>query len=311
MVIHLLDERGSLHLDDAVVEYFPEFGRNGKEGVTLRQILTHRAGHPGRAATCTSTSISSPTGSASSPLLCDAQPLSVPGRRLAYHALTGGLRSRRGRAARHREGHPPRPPRGHPRPARLRDVRLRRRPRRASARWRRTPSPASPPFPPQSWPLERALGLGMREATDAVERPPVPHRHRPLGQHHRHRERGVPLLPAPARTKGSSTASASSSAARCGARCGAVVPRDRLVPRHARPLRHGLHAGRATLHALRAQYAEARSGTSGSPTSSRGPIRSGEISVGLMTSGKPFITPGQIAWLRVARTISRVCARPA
>jgi hypothetical protein len=35
------------------------------------------------------------------------------------------------------------------------------------------------------------------------------------------------------------------------------------------------------------------------------------ISVGLMTSGKPFITPGQISWLRVARTISRVCARAA
>ena len=34
-----------------------------------------------------------------------------------------------------------------------------------------------------------------------------------------------------------------------------------------------------------------------------------DISVGLMTSGKPFITPGQISWLRVARTISRVCPR--
>ncbi|HEY6459597.1 MAG TPA: serine hydrolase domain-containing protein, partial [Polyangiaceae bacterium] len=33
------------------------------------------------------------------------------------------------------------------------------------------------------------------------------------------------------------------------------------------------------------------------------------ISVALMTSGKPFITPGQIAWLRVARTIARVCPR--
>jgi len=30
------------------------------------------------------------------------------------------------------------------------------------------------------------------------------------------------------------------------------------------------------------------------------------ISVGFMTSGKPFITPGQIAWLNVARTIARV-----
>ena len=28
------------------------------------------------------------------------------------------------------------------------------------------------------------------------------------------------------------------------------------------------------------------------------------ISVGLMTSGKPFITPGQLAWVNVARTIA-------
>ena len=26
-----------------------------------------------------------------------------------------------------------------------------------------------------------------------------------------------------------------------------------------------------------------------------------------MTSGKPFITPGQLAWLNVARTISKRC----
>jgi len=33
-----------------------------------------------------------------------------------------------------------------------------------------------------------------------------------------------------------------------------------------------------------------------------------DLSVGLMTSGKPFITPGQLVWLNVARTISRVTA---
>ena len=31
------------------------------------------------------------------------------------------------------------------------------------------------------------------------------------------------------------------------------------------------------------------------------------LSVGLMTSGKPFITPGQITWLNVARTIAKRC----
>jgi CubicO group peptidase (beta-lactamase class C family) len=33
------------------------------------------------------------------------------------------------------------------------------------------------------------------------------------------------------------------------------------------------------------------------------------LSVGLMTSGKPFITPGVLRWLGVPRTIARVCSR--
>ena len=35
-----------------------------------------------------------------------------------------------------------------------------------------------------------------------------------------------------------------------------------------------------------------------------------DISVGLMTSGKPFITPGQLWWLAIPRTIARLCKRP-
>src|SRR5688572_29035742 len=31
MVVHLLDERGLIHLDDPVAEYLPEFGVNGKD----------------------------------------------------------------------------------------------------------------------------------------------------------------------------------------------------------------------------------------------------------------------------------------
>jgi len=32
-----------------------------------------------------------------------------------------------------------------------------------------------------------------------------------------------------------------------------------------------------------------------------------DLSVALLTSGKPFITPGQIAWVNVARTIAKHC----
>ncbi|MBP5531874.1 MAG: beta-lactamase family protein, partial [Lentisphaeria bacterium] len=39
-----LVERGTLKLDAPVAEYWPEFAANGKEKITLRDVLTHRAG---------------------------------------------------------------------------------------------------------------------------------------------------------------------------------------------------------------------------------------------------------------------------
>ncbi|MEI9991822.1 MAG: serine hydrolase domain-containing protein [Rhizomicrobium sp.] len=41
---HMLAERGLLDLDAPVTTYWPAFGRNGKEGVTVADLLTHRAG---------------------------------------------------------------------------------------------------------------------------------------------------------------------------------------------------------------------------------------------------------------------------
>lgn len=46
MVVHLLDQRGQLHIDDPVAEYIPEFGAHGKDRIRLRDLLTHRAGIP-------------------------------------------------------------------------------------------------------------------------------------------------------------------------------------------------------------------------------------------------------------------------
>jgi CubicO group peptidase (beta-lactamase class C family) len=37
-------ETGVLGLDDSVVKYIPEFGARGKEGITIRHLLTHMAG---------------------------------------------------------------------------------------------------------------------------------------------------------------------------------------------------------------------------------------------------------------------------
>ncbi|MBN1447973.1 MAG: serine hydrolase, partial [Bacteroidetes bacterium] len=39
-----LYEEGRLHLDSTVTSYLPEFGNNGKEGITIRQLLTHSSG---------------------------------------------------------------------------------------------------------------------------------------------------------------------------------------------------------------------------------------------------------------------------
>lgn len=39
-----LVERGEVRLNDPVAKYLPEFGQNGKEDVTVRQLLTHHSG---------------------------------------------------------------------------------------------------------------------------------------------------------------------------------------------------------------------------------------------------------------------------
>lgn len=90
MLVHLLDDRGRVHLDDAVVEYIPEFGQHGKHTITIRHILTHRAGIPTVPGTEYDLDLLVRPGEIVR-LLCEARPMSVAGRQLAYHALTGGF----------------------------------------------------------------------------------------------------------------------------------------------------------------------------------------------------------------------------
>ncbi|MCX7001179.1 MAG: serine hydrolase [Candidatus Sumerlaeota bacterium] len=44
--VMILIEEGKIRLDDPVARYLPEFGANGKETVTVRQLLTHTSGFP-------------------------------------------------------------------------------------------------------------------------------------------------------------------------------------------------------------------------------------------------------------------------
>ncbi len=47
VAIGQLLERGKLQLDDPIARFIPEFGNRGKEGITLRQVLTHTGGFRG------------------------------------------------------------------------------------------------------------------------------------------------------------------------------------------------------------------------------------------------------------------------
>jgi len=90
MIIHLLDQRHLIHLDDPVCEYIPEFGVRKKQWITLRHVLTHRAGIPNLPpGSMELDRLADPLGIVQ--LLCDTEPEWRPGRRLAYHAISGGF----------------------------------------------------------------------------------------------------------------------------------------------------------------------------------------------------------------------------
>src|SRR6266568_1735342 len=39
-----LEEQGKIRLNDPVAKYIPDFGKNGKEQITIRQLVTHFSG---------------------------------------------------------------------------------------------------------------------------------------------------------------------------------------------------------------------------------------------------------------------------
>lgn len=90
MVIHWLDQRNLLRLDDPVCEYLPEFGCHGKDAITIRHVLAHRAGIPNLPPNAMDLALLDRPNEVVR-LLCDAKLTSIPGRQLAYHAITGGF----------------------------------------------------------------------------------------------------------------------------------------------------------------------------------------------------------------------------
>lgn len=88
-LIHLLDERGLLHIGDPVAEYLPEFARNDKSDITIGHLLSHRAGIPNAPKEAL---VLDDLGNweAQRELIYASKPLARAGKRQAYHAVSGG-----------------------------------------------------------------------------------------------------------------------------------------------------------------------------------------------------------------------------
>jgi CubicO group peptidase (beta-lactamase class C family) len=86
---HILASRGLLDLDAPVVQYWPEFGQQGKQGITVAMLLAHQAGLP---------AVREPVPAGAFydwdlmvERLAAEAPFWEPGTRNGYHALTFGF----------------------------------------------------------------------------------------------------------------------------------------------------------------------------------------------------------------------------
>jgi CubicO group peptidase (beta-lactamase class C family) len=90
LLVHLLAQRGELSLDDRVARYWPEFGQQGKELITVRQVLQHRSGLPvARGAALDALAMTDWDRSVRH--LEQARPRWPPGQVPAYHYLSYGF----------------------------------------------------------------------------------------------------------------------------------------------------------------------------------------------------------------------------
>jgi CubicO group peptidase (beta-lactamase class C family) len=88
IVVAMLLQQGRLDLDAAVARYWPEFAANGKESITVRQLLSHQAGLPGVDGGFTIEE--SWEHDALAERLAAQRPYWRPGAACMYHALTIG-----------------------------------------------------------------------------------------------------------------------------------------------------------------------------------------------------------------------------
>ncbi|KJH51326.1 beta-lactamase [Dictyocaulus viviparus] len=80
-------DKGECNYEDKVIKFWPQFGNNGKEDITIEMILTHRAGLPYFDAEF---DFNEMTNEKLSKIIEDEEPKYPPGTKTEYHAVTFG-----------------------------------------------------------------------------------------------------------------------------------------------------------------------------------------------------------------------------
>lgn len=89
MTLAIAHSRGWLDYEERVCAYWPEFAQNGKEHITVRQLLAHQAGLFALDVSLDRALLSDPDRLAA--VLVRQKPAWEPGTRQAYHAITLGF----------------------------------------------------------------------------------------------------------------------------------------------------------------------------------------------------------------------------
>jgi CubicO group peptidase (beta-lactamase class C family) len=90
MLIHLLQEEEQLHVDEPVATFIPEFAKRRKHNITIRDVLTHRAGIPSTPQEAIDLDLLSKPEEITR-AFCDLEPTHRPGSVQAYQAITSGF----------------------------------------------------------------------------------------------------------------------------------------------------------------------------------------------------------------------------
>ncbi|MCO5188769.1 MAG: beta-lactamase family protein [Anaerolineae bacterium] len=88
MAVAHAHSRGLFDYDDSVAHYWPEFAQNGKERITIRQLLSHQAGLCAIDAPLDFAALADPDQMATA--IARQKPAWQPGKRHGYHAITLG-----------------------------------------------------------------------------------------------------------------------------------------------------------------------------------------------------------------------------